>query len=400
MRLQGRLRLFAEILTMSRKLSVLLMLSPFLLAVAGCEATKSANPLSPAVAGPIPGVTITPPMPVEPKAVKVPVDRQPVTLVVDNAVTNGQRPLSYLFEVATDAGFTNPVWSRTGVTPGEGRTSMRLPDALATGRSYYWRARADDGANASPYSPAANFDVFTPIVIEPPRLVSPDHNATVTSLRPTFAFVNAVRSGPAGPITYVIEVSTTETFANTMASWQVEEQPAGRTSSQLPLDGPFGQFLFWHVRAIDPTTAGPWSNTQAFSMPEPPPPPPIPGPIPGPGPGPGPIGNWESCPPIAGEALVACVHAASNPARTPEGAFEIVKRVAWLLRGQGAGLLIKNGGENIVSWKGYSFSAARLCYPDGHIYKLLSDVPTTNGPSWQDNGFVERNLYLPAIDPR
>jgi len=77
----------------------------------------------------------------------------------------------------------------------------------------------------------------------------------------------------------------------------------------------------------------------------------------------------------------------------------VTKRVAWLLRGQGAGLLIKNGGENIVSWQGMSFAAARICYPDGHIYKVLSDVPTTNGPSWQDNGFVDRSLYVPAINP-
>jgi len=291
------------------------------------------------------------------------------------------------------------VWLRTGITPGEGRTTMRLPDALATGRSYYWRARADDGANASPYSPAANFDVFTPIVIEAPQLVSPAPNETVTSLRPTFIFANAARSGPVGPVAYAIEISSTETFANTLAAWHVEEQPGGRTSAQLPQDGQYSQYLFWRVRAFDPTTAGPWSATQAFSMPEAPPLP-VPGPFPGPGPGPGPIGNWESCAPIAGEALVACVHTAINPPRTEEGAFEVTKRVAWLLRGQGAGLLIKNGGENIVAWKGYSFSAARICYPDGHIYKLLSDVPTTNGPSWQDNGFVERSLYLPAIDPR
>jgi len=77
----------------------------------------------------------------------------------------------------------------------------------------------------------------------------------------------------------------------------------------------------------------------------------------------------------------------------------VTKRVAWLLRGEGAGLLIKNGGENIVSWMGHSFSAGRICYPDGHIYKVLSDVPSTNGPSWQDNGFVDRSLYVPAINP-
>src|SRR5205823_2388898 len=74
-------------------------------------------------------------------------------------------------------------------------------------------------------------------------------------------------------------------------------------------------------------------------------------------------------------------------------------RVPWALRGEGGGLRIKNGGENIIGWQGYSFAAGRICYPDGHIFKVLTDVPTTNGPSWQDNGFVDRSLYVPAIDP-
>ena len=380
---------------MTRKFRILLLLSPVLFAVAGCTAMKSANPLSPTVAGPIPGVNITPPTPVEPRGVKVPVDKQPVTLVVENAASNGPRPLSYVFEVATDADFTNKVLSRTGITPGDGRTTMRLPDPLATGRSYYWRARAEDGANTSPYSAPANFDVFTPIVIDQPQLVSPANNTKVTGLRPTFTFSHAPRSGPVGPIAYVIEVSDTDSFANKLAAWTIDERPGSETSSQLPQDGQYGQYLFWHVRAVDPTTAGPWSNIQGFAMPDLPP-----TPAPGPGPGPTPIGDWQSCGSAPGEALVRCVHTAINPARTEEGAFEVTKRVAWLLRGQGAGLLIKNGGENIVSWKGLSFSAARICYPDGHIYKLLSDVPTTNGPSWQDNGFVDRSLYMPAIDPR
>ena len=73
--------------------------------------------------------------------------------------------------------------------------------------------------------------------------------------------------------------------------------------------------------------------------------------------------------------------------------------MAWAYRNDGAGLLIKDGGENIVSWKGYSFAAGRICMPDGHIYKILTDVPTTNGPSWQDNGYVDPKLYVPAIDP-
>jgi len=81
------------------------------------------------------------------------------------------------------------------------------------------------------------------------------------------------------------------------------------------------------------------------------------------------------------------------------GAFEICKHVAWGLRAVGAGLLLKPSGENIVQWNGRSYSASRICFPDGHIYKLLTDVPTTNGPSWQDNAYVDRSLYVPAIQP-
>ena len=96
---------------------------------------------------------------------------------------------------------------------------------------------------------------------------------------------------------------------------------------------------------------------------------------------------------ILGEAI------APAAAEEDRSAFEVTKRVAWAYRNQGWGLLIKNGGDNIVPWQGRSFSASRVCLPDGHIYKVLTDVPTTNGPSFQDNGFVDPSLYVPAIDP-
>jgi hypothetical protein len=126
---------------------------------------------------------------------------------------------------------------------------------------------------------------------------------------------------------------------------------------------------------------------------EPPPPPPPPAPPEAPDPllGCGDIGDKLK--------LVECLRDRVAPNHTEEGAFEVTKRVAWALRGEGAGLLIKNAGENIVPWMGYSFAAARICYPDGHIFKVLTDVPATNGPSWQDNDFVNPSLYVPAIDP-
>jgi hypothetical protein len=84
-------------------------------------------------------------------------------------------------------------------------------------------------------------------------------------------------------------------------------------------------------------------------------------------------------------------------------AFEVTKRVAWALRGEGAGLLIKNGGENIVAWQGYLFAASRIVYPDGHLYKVISDAGPggANGASWQDEG-VDVGLqgrYVSAMDP-
>lgn len=122
------------------------------------------------------------------------------------------------------------------------------------------------------------------------------------------------------------------------------------------------------------------------------------GPIPEPPPVPPP--TWVLCGSIPGLPLVVCINDDVQPGQTPEGAFEVTKRVAWQLRGLGAGLLLKSTGENIVSWHGQSFSASRICYPDRHSVKVMGNVPAQNFPSWQVEGEVPSNqFYTPAIDP-
>src|SRR5712692_2563534 len=321
-----------------KRLSALLLLSPLFLVAVGCQASKSADPLSPSVAGPIAGVNITAPRPIEPNGTRVASDKQPLTLVAENTSTTGQRPLSYVFEVAADAGFTSQVFSRDGIPPGDGgRTSLRLPDPLQSGRTYYWRARAQDGANTSPYSGAANFDVFTPIVIEQPTLVAPTNVVRTENLHPMFQWNNAPRSGPAGAITYLLELSDTDSFANKLAVWTVSEQP-NQTTLNSPQDLAYGKIYFWHAKAYDPSTTGPWSSTEAFQTPLPPPlpPPPSGG---GGGGGGGPVGDWRSCSSLTGNKpkLSECVHDKVNPGQGAEAAFEVTKRIAWLLRGEGAG---------------------------------------------------------------
>ena len=234
---------------------------------AACDISKSSNPLTATVAGPIPGVNITAPSVVAPTSgTRIAVDKQPITLMVNNAATNGVRPLTYIFEVATDVNFTNKVFTRDGITPGDGQTVLKLPDPLATGRTYYWRAHAQDGANTGAYSSATNFDVFTPIVINAPTLVSPAANSTTDSIHPNFVINDAPKSGPYGAITYYIEVSDAETFVNKVAAWTAGEQP-NQTTFTIPTDLGYNKVYYWHVRASDPTTLGPFSTTFAFVTP-------------------------------------------------------------------------------------------------------------------------------------
>ena len=261
----------------------LICCAPLLFALIGCEASKSSTPLSPSVAGPIPGVDITAPKPLEPLVgSKVAVDRQPVTLLIENASSSGPRPLTLSVEMATDASFAGKVFVQTNIPPGEnGRTALRLPDPLAPGHNYYWRVKAEDGANSGPYSPPASFEVFTPIVLDEPILVSPINNEQATTRRPRFTFINPPRSGPLGTITYTLEFSTSFAFESARPYGPIPEQP-NQTTFEAPEDAPYNLYLFWRVRATDGSNAGPWSVTQAFrTMDSPSVPSPAPSPTPG-----------------------------------------------------------------------------------------------------------------------
>ena len=123
-------------------------------AVSACEAEKSRNPLSPNVAGPIAGVSISPPTPVNPINGAEVLNTAPVRLVFNDGSTNGERPLFYVVELASDAAFTNKVFAQSKVTPGSTQTSIVVDAALTAERTYYWRAKADDGANKNRARPS------------------------------------------------------------------------------------------------------------------------------------------------------------------------------------------------------------------------------------------------------
>jgi hypothetical protein len=214
-----------------------------------------------------------------------------------------------------------------------------------------------------------------------PTLVSPAASSTSSNLTPTFTV-----SG--GALTYsttapqyrirVMDPTGTVTADSGLISGTTWTVPAPLTPTTA---------YTWIARSEARGLVGPWSGSRTFTTPV----------APG-----NDYGAWETtCAGRTGEPLVSCVWNFVHPTNSFE-VFEVTKRVAWLLRASGGGLLLKNSGENVVPWMGTNFSASRICFPDGHIYKLFTDVGPggSNLPIYSDNDFVPVTDYFPARDPR
>lgn len=359
----------------------LLLVVP-LFATACVDAQKSANPLSPTIAGPIPGVSITPPAPVAPiDNARIAVG-QPITLVLANAETNGVRPLTYVFEVAVDAQFSNKVFQREGVVPGEGRTELRLPDPLAPERTYYWRAQARDGANTGPYSAYGFFRVFTPIVLNAPGLQSPINNVQTGSVQVEFVIGNAGRSGPVGQVAYEINVAENAAFAGA-AVWTVSEQPGATRYSPGALSA--GRQYFWRARAFEPNTIGPWSETQTFRTPQ----------IVAPSPTPTPPTSCTLPRPTPFESLICLRNAYPHPFGSNAQRVEYLNRVAWA---HGLGLHRDSGSTSAPQPRtGIQVSTDLLVEPNGSVYDVLINE---EDPTWRYVGPINTmGNYVPAAQP-
>lgn len=214
-----------------------------------------------------------------------------------------------------------------------------------------------------------------------PVAQSPVNNVTTSSLTPSFVVSGGGLTYASGAVQYRFRVSDS---AGTIAA--DSGLVSGNTwTPSAPLT-PTTRYS-WVVRSEYQGLNGPWSTAATFMTPV----------APG-----NDYGAWEStCQGRVGDALVGCVWSFVRPTNSVQD-LEVTKRVAWLLRGSGGGLLIKNSGENVVPWLGINFSATRVCFPDGHIYKIIGDAGPggANTPGWGDNDFVDRSLYVAAIDPR
>jgi hypothetical protein len=280
-----------------------LALAPALLCfLTACEAQKSETPLSPSVAGPIAGVEITPPGLVEPgMGARYKESQQPVRLTVQNASTSGVRPLSYSFEVAVDPAFETRVFGRGSVVPGaDGKTSVQL-DRLDGGRTYYWRARAEDGANSGPFL-TAQFDLLPKPVVAAPVPLAPVNNEQIGSTTATLRVRNADHNAGVGALVYEFQVAANQAFTQMTGAAHAGEG-VGETAATITPALPAGAIQYWRVRVTDGETTSDWSVTQVFRTPAA-----APGPPPPSSPPPG-GGSGGSCASSDGPAIVACISA-------------------------------------------------------------------------------------------
>lgn len=328
-----------------------------LLALGGCQTSKSSTPTAPTVAGPIPGVNISAPALLEPaQGFKFKESQQPIRLLIENATTNGVRPLTYTFEVSSDSGFGSKVFSRSNVAPGDGRTSVQI-DRLEIGRAYYWRAWADDGANTGAVA-TAGFEIHPKPAVTPPGPVTPINNELLTTTTPAIRVSNATFVGPVGSLVYEFQVATDQAFTRLIAAGIIPQGAGQTTFNSSPLT--YGVTMFWRARASDGETTSAWTPTQTFRTPAPPAPAPPPGPPPPP-----PGGGGGSCALPSGPQIIACIQAKYPDKTAPVSSLRQRQENMMFLRdriieaGQCAGMNygwnLKRGGPDlsidVLAWK-------------------------------------------------
>jgi hypothetical protein len=215
------------------------------------------------------GVTIVAAKPSSPaNAATIPWAQQPITLTVTNAVSSNSAPLTYTFQVASDAGFTKIEASKAGIAAGSNGTTSVALDKLAGARTYYWRAQASASTGPGPYSTTRSFAVGPEVVLGTPVLASPINGAQASA--PLALTINNVsRSGPAGPIVYTVEVASTTSFSSILFSAQAAEQSGGQTTVTAAVSGLVnGATYYWRAKADDATNkiTTPYSTVASFAV--------------------------------------------------------------------------------------------------------------------------------------
>ncbi len=366
--------------------AVLRRTSPFvclalLLGAAACETAKSENPLSPTIAGPMEGVELSAPKGLEPLANQQIKDKdQPFVVIIENAVTTSPRPFVMRMQIARDVNFATVAWSKDGIAPGEnGRTSFRMPERLPSGRNYFWRVMADDGANQSEWSAPREFEILMPTKFGPPTPREPRNNQQLDTTRPELKVANGSAQGPVGQAYYLFHVSDDSSFSSLKVNEETPQHGGGETKLRVPGTLKYSTTYYWRARISDGETTSAWSETESFRTGAAPAP--TPDPAPGPGPDPTACGAPYPSTPIS---IIKCQRAQFGHMSSGQIVQFLINSAKDLTKhgvaGAPFGIAVKTGGHNCLG-----FSCDILCSGDGsgqRQWDVLGDADGDQYPTW------------------
>ncbi len=189
------------------------------------------------------------------------VSRTP-SLVVTNSTDAEGNTITYEFQVATSSAFTTIVAQVTGIAQGTGTTSWTVTPILNSGTTYYWRARAYDGALYSGYAAYRSMAVAPNTAPGAPLPQSPTNGSRVIDFTPDLVVGNATDAN-GDVLTYQFYLYNANT-TTLLAQSPMTTQGAGTTSwtSTYTLVAKTG--YTWRSRSYDGQTWSSYSATRSF----------------------------------------------------------------------------------------------------------------------------------------
>lgn len=190
---------------------------------------------------------------------------QPITLRIRNGATTGTSPVTYTFQVASDANFSRVLVTRENVAQGSGTTSTTV-SGLEGSQTYYWRAQANISAGPGPNSAVQSFVLGPRVILGTPVLSTPV-NAQRAGSPLALSIANISREGPAGPIRYEVDVASDAGFATILFNGANAETAGSSTTITAAINGLVdGTTYYWRARATDTTNniTTPYSPTANF----------------------------------------------------------------------------------------------------------------------------------------
>jgi subtilisin family serine protease len=167
-------------------------------------------------------------------------------LVIDNSTDADLDTLTYFFEIDTVNTFdSSSLQKSVEVFEGTGNITSWKPIDITDHTTYYWRARANDGATYSDWILGSFFVNLSNDPPTTPTINKPEDNSYVTTLFPTL-IINPSTDADFDEISYDFEVSLDSGFSELEASTN-----GTGTSWQVNVSLVNSDRYYWRARAVD-----------------------------------------------------------------------------------------------------------------------------------------------------